>query len=160
MISQSYRYPLRVPHGFIAQLLRLGRELGLLASPPEIVMTRRHRMMFTMDEHRRHRRPKATSGDLVPPVAAVSQPTQFGPLCFAVATLGAEPFQMVPKDPEDAARDARIDHRVRLERAHLTLDLEHRERVRSAQLSDEDATRSVRARRRQIRFLTELRRSR
>jgi hypothetical protein len=94
MISQSYQYPLRVPHGsFIARLLRLARELGLLASPPEAVMSRRHRMMFTMDERRRHRRAAATGGDLVPPVAAVSMPTQFGPLCFAVAS-GGEPSQM------------------------------------------------------------------
>src|SRR5690348_18053020 len=44
---------------------------------------------------------------------SVSQPTQFGPLCFAVATLGPEAF---PVAPGESARDVRIDGRLRLER--------------------------------------------
>jgi hypothetical protein len=153
MISQSYRYPLRAPHGaFVARLLRMGRELGLLASLPDVIMSRRHRMMFTMDEHR-HYRGHVLSGDLVPPVAAVSAPTEFGPLCFAVATLGPEHFSV---GPEKLSKDTRIDGRLRIEQAHLALDLQHRERVRSSRLSDEDATRQVEDRERQIRLLEEL----
>ncbi|HEV2622585.1 MAG TPA: hypothetical protein VGU65_10925 [Frateuria sp.] len=157
MISQSYQYPLHGPHStFVERLLRLGRQLGLLAFPAEATaMSRRHRMMFTMDEHRRHRRPAASGDDLVPPAAAaVSQPTQFGPLCFAVATLGPEAF---PVAPGESARDVRIDGRLRLERAHLALDLQYRERVRSCRLNDRDATHRVQDRKRQIRLLDELR---
>jgi hypothetical protein len=158
MTSQSYKYPLRAPHSsFVERLLRLGRGLGLLAFPPEAgSMSRRHRMMFTMDEHRRHHRPVGQGDDRVPPAAAaVSQPTQFGPLCFAVATLGPEQLTVAPAE---SARNMRIDDRLRLERAHLALDLQHRERVRSCRLSDRDASRRVQDRKRQIRFLDELRR--
>lgn len=86
---RSYQYPLRAPHGAIVQfLLMLCRRMRLLATPPSVQMSRRHRMMFAVDERRAHhtRTRAVPNNNFVPPAAAVSEPTQFGPLCFAVAT--------------------------------------------------------------------------
>lgn len=58
-------------------------------------MTRRHRMMFTVDEHRRRRGPLAPSGDAQ---MVVVSPIQFGPLCFAVAALRAGHFPGLPRN--------------------------------------------------------------
>lgn len=156
MISHTYHYPLRTPHSsVVARVLRLGRKLGFLASPPAIGMSRRHRMMFAVDERRRHRRPAGYRGDdFVPPIAAVSQPTEFGPLCFAVATMEAT---QLPTVLARSATEVRIDDLLKTEHAHLALDLRHRESVRSSGLSDEDATVRVRARERRIRLLDQLR---
>lgn len=155
MISHSYHFSPRAPHSaFVARLVRLGRDLGVLASPPAVEMTRRHRMMFEVDERRHRRLVGWRGGDLVPPVAAVSQPTQFGPLCFAVATMGAAKLPMVFAR---SARDEGIDALLRTEHAYLALDRRHRERVRSCGLNDADATCHIRARERRIRLLDRLR---
>lgn len=96
----SYRYPLTAPHGYLTNLLlHLFRALGVLQPIPIAApMLRRHRMMLAVDE-RRHYRPRNTRGsDLVPPAAAaISNPTQFGAFCSAVAASdGDNVFRTVP----------------------------------------------------------------
>jgi hypothetical protein len=154
----SYQYPLRAPHGAIVEFLfELCRRMGSSAAPPPVQMSRRHRMMFVVDERRAHR--ARTRGvpdnDFVPPAAAaVSQPTQFGPLCFAVATHGGSPL---PADKRESARSRLIRHRVTAERSYLALERQYLARVRAIGLDDGDARGQVRARKRRIRLLRELR---
>ena len=151
----SYQYPLRAPHSTIVEfLLRLCRRMGLPATPAPVQMSRRHQMMFVVDERRAHARTRGMpDDDFVPPAAAVSKPTQFGPLCFAVATNCGN--QLLATKGE-SARSRRIRHRVTAERSYLALERQYLARVRAIGLDDEDARANVRVRERRIRLLREL----
>lgn len=158
---QSYQFPLPSAHGWlVAFLLRIGRKAGWVApAAAGQHMSRRHRMMFAVDErHASGRgRNRHRPGSSPPAIAAASRATYFGSFCSSLVTMhdgGHEPS--VSHQGERPRGNMDIVTRLRTAQRHLRLEQQHRERVRRCGLDDRDATTGVDARQRQIALLQRL----